>query len=93
MKKNIKYAFGFLVILFVSGCSKDYLDIENRNAFTVDSYYTTRDHAMQAIVASYDALKGNGLYGLKYPFLSIVFGDLAVMEGSVYNEFIFGFVI
>ena len=90
MKKYIKYAFGFLVILFVSGCSKDYLDIENRNAFTVDSYYTTRDHAMQAIVASYDALKGNGLYGLKYPFLSIVFGDLAVMEGSVYNEFIFG---
>ncbi|MCK5135456.1 MAG: RagB/SusD family nutrient uptake outer membrane protein [Bacteroidales bacterium] len=90
MKRNLQYTFGFIMTLLVSGCSEDYLDIENKNAFTVDSYYTTKDHAMQAIVASYDAIKGNGLYGLKYPFISIVFGDLAVMEGSVYNEFIFG---
>ena len=87
--KTFKIFFVILVAFLFSGCSEDVLNVENPNAITQYSYYKTLDHANQAIVASYDALKGNGLYGLRLPFVSNALSDFGVYEKPLYEEFIY----
>ncbi len=86
----MKKLVGLLIVtVLISGCSEDILNIENPNALTQNDYYTTVDHAHQAVVACYDALKGNGLYGLRLPWMSIAMGDFGVYEKPSYEEMIY----
>ncbi len=89
MKKNKFYILGFIFSLVSVSCSEDILDAENKNAISQSTYYTTVDHAHQAVVAGYDAMKGNGLYGLRLIFLFMAMDDQGVYEDAVYEELIF----
>ncbi len=89
MKTNKIFILALVISLFSASCSEDVLNVENPNAITQYSYYKTLDHANQAIVACYDALKGNGLYGLRLPFVSIALGDFGVFEKPIYEDFIY----
>lgn len=87
--KNLKYITVLLLLAITSGCSEDILDVENKNAITQYSYYKTADHAHQALVACYDAIKGNGLYGLRLVWVSNNMDDHTIYEKPVFEELIY----
>lgn len=89
----MKHHTSILTILglatLLAACSEDILDIENKNALTLNDYYTTAEHAEQAVVACYDAIKSNGLYGLRLTWVSIAMGDFGVYEKPIFEELIY----
>lgn len=70
-------------------CDEDYLDVTNLNAPTQSGYYTTAEHALQAVVACYDPIKGNGLYGLRITHMSIAIGDFGIYEAPSFEQLIY----
>jgi hypothetical protein len=87
--KKFKYTILIILMAFLTGCSEDILNVENQNAITQYSYYKTADHAHQALVACYDAIKGNGLYGLRLVWVSNNLDDHTVYEKPTFEEFIY----
>jgi starch-binding outer membrane protein, SusD/RagB family len=88
--KRYKIFLLVAVFSFLSGsCSEDYLDVENKNAITQNDYYNTAEHAQQAVITCYDAIKSNGLYGLRLPHMSIAIGDFGVYENDQFQRLIF----
>lgn len=87
--KSLKFIILIGILAFTVSCSEDVLDVENKNALTQYSYYKTADHAHQALVAAYDAIKGNGLYGLRLVWVSNNMDDQAIYEKPNYEEFIY----
>ncbi len=89
MKTKKIFFLSLIVSLYSAGCSEGILDVQNPNALTQYSYYTNLEQANQALVASYDALKGNGLYGLRLPFVSNAISDFGAYEKPEYNQLIY----
>ena len=55
-----KFNYIFLVILFFgvfSACSDDFIEIDNKEALTEESFWQTEEHALQALTAAYSALQ------------------------------------
>jgi starch-binding outer membrane protein, SusD/RagB family len=89
MKCKLNFILIFLLPIVFTACSKDYLDLSNPNALTLEDYYTTKEHALQAIIPCYDALKGNGIYGVRLPFIFTAMDDQGVYERPTYENYIF----
>jgi len=61
MKNNITRAIGIIILLtFVSGCSKDFLDLKPLDQEVTTTFYKTQEQATQALVAVYDVLGYDG---------------------------------
>ncbi len=60
-----KHALGgaLLTLGLLGSCSKDYLDLQPRDAFSTESFYKTQTDAIQATTAAYAQLQKQGLYG------------------------------
>ncbi len=87
--KSIRYSILIIFLFFSASCSEDILNVENKNAITQMSYYKTAEHAHQALVAAYDAIKGNGLYGLRLVWVSNNLDDHTIYEKPTFEEFIY----
>ncbi|SMB97898.1 RagB/SusD domain protein [Hymenobacter roseosalivarius DSM 11622] len=60
-KKTLGTALLSLGLL--AGCSKDYLDLQPRDAVSTEVFYKTQADAIQATTAAYAQLQKQGLYG------------------------------
>ncbi len=89
MKTSKIFFLTLIVSLFFASCSNSVLDVQNPNAITQYSYYVNLDQANQAVIACYDALKGNGLYGLRMPFVSNAISDFGVFESPRFRQLIY----
>jgi starch-binding outer membrane protein, SusD/RagB family len=70
MKRKI-YSYSILFLLlagFISGCSKDFLEIPSTGKLAEDAFYKTDEDAEQAIIAVYDVLQWH--YNTKYEWSS-----------------------
>ncbi len=54
--KKIKSIYILLIILGLSACSKDFLELEPKTSKLEDNFYKTEDDAFLAVTAIYDAL-------------------------------------
>lgn len=57
-KESIKYGFIFALIIAVSACSKDYLNVEPKGTLLEENFYQNADDAFEALVAIYDQVGG-----------------------------------
>ena len=52
-----------LTLGLLGSCSKDYLDLQPRDAVSTEVFYKTSNDAVQATTAAYSQLQKQGLYG------------------------------
>ena len=57
MKSHYKLMFALALIIFVSACSKDFLEVDPIGKMSVDQFYKTDEDATKAIMATYDILQ------------------------------------
>jgi hypothetical protein len=76
---NIKL-FSLIIILVISACVD--LDLENPNAMTEESFWQTETDLYQGVIAAYDALQLDGLFGGNLPVVLIGISDEGTAEGT-----------
>jgi len=83
MKKNrfILMAFAFLAMV---SCSDDFIDVENKELLTEDSFWQTEDHALQALTATYAAM--HSATGSKWAFFEEMYTAMAYRGDDVTNN-------
>ncbi len=90
MKNIVKRAIILTVLTGISfSCTEDYLDLENQNKITEESYYDNEESAFQAIVSCYDVMKANGLYGLQMQWVYYSIDGFSFFEDDVWNDLSF----
>ena len=58
MKSIIKLqVVAILIAIVFFSCSDDYLDLKDKQNITESSFWSTKDHAIQGITATYAALQ------------------------------------
>ncbi|GAB4012564.1 RagB/SusD family nutrient uptake outer membrane protein [Spirosoma migulaei] len=70
--KASKVYISLLVSLFLSSCSKEFLDLKPISSATADNFYQTADDFKNAVNGAYASLQSGGVFGNSY-----VFGDVA----------------
>jgi hypothetical protein len=73
MKKHIKYLLCAGVLLTAGSCKKD-LDLQNKNAYTYDTYFASDNVLNQATIATYATLLHNGLWAREWYFIFDLLG-------------------
>ena len=61
--KKKSFGLTLLTLGLLAGCSKDYLDLQPRDAVSTETFYRTQTDAIQATNSAYSQLRGQGLYG------------------------------
>ena len=57
-KEYIKYPVLFTLVLLLTACSKDYLDVKPKGTQLEDNFYQNADDAFEGLVAIYDQVGG-----------------------------------
>ena len=70
--------------LILAGCSKDYLEQNDKQSLTENTFWTTRQHALQGITATYAALQGHD--GSKWTFFEEIYTTLAYKADDLKNN-------
>ncbi|GAB4022191.1 RagB/SusD family nutrient uptake outer membrane protein [Spirosoma koreense] len=70
--KAKKVYISLLASLFLSSCSKEFLDLKPISSATSDNFYQTADDFKNAVNGAYASLQSGGVFGNSY-----VFGDVA----------------
>ncbi|MCO5258078.1 MAG: RagB/SusD family nutrient uptake outer membrane protein, partial [Lentimicrobium sp.] len=89
MKTIYKTFSTFLLIVLLSACSKDFLDLKPLDQEVSTSFYKTEDQAMQALVSIYDVLGYQETPGVSWaPFIVVsdILSDDAYAGGSDAND-------
>ncbi len=90
MKKINLYSLTAIVLMvFASGCKKDFLDLKPLDQEVTATFYKTEDHAMQALVAIYDVLTYQSTPGKAWaPFIVIsdILSDDSYAGGADAND-------
>lgn len=73
MKRKLFYIG--LIALFISACSKDYLNVKNENDYEGDTFFTNAATLTEASTAMYSALLFQGLYEREFYFIFDLFGN------------------
>jgi hypothetical protein len=73
MKKYIKYLTVVVLIIATGGCKKD-LDLQNKSAYTYDTYFTSDAAINQAVIASYATLLHTGLWAREWYYIFDLLG-------------------
>lgn len=74
MKKIIFYLSFAVLLITAAGCSKSKLDLQNKSAFTYDTYFASDDVLNQAVIATYATLLHQGLWSREYYFIFDLLG-------------------
>lgn len=70
--KKFNYIFIILIVFgAVTSCSDDFIDVENKEVLTEESFWQTEEHANQALTAAYAALQSAS--GSKWAFFEEVY--------------------
>lgn len=56
---QFKYLSVIALIIFVSSCKKDFINLTPKGQFLTENYYANRDQAYSGLVAAYDLLRKN----------------------------------
>ncbi|WP_315822084.1 RagB/SusD family nutrient uptake outer membrane protein [Paraflavitalea speifideaquila] len=83
MKLKIAALFISAATIF-TGCSDKYLELDDKQSLTETTFWTTRQHALQGITATYAALQGHD--GSKWTFFEEVYITLAYKADDVDNN-------
>ncbi|UOQ73988.1 hypothetical protein [Hymenobacter cellulosilyticus] len=78
-KRALILALGTLSLL--SGCGKDFLELQPRNAVTTEIFYKTQNDAIQATNAVYSQLQQNGMYNYSLWGIGDVMSDNSYLGG------------
>jgi hypothetical protein len=62
-KKSLGTTLLTLGLLGLGACSKDYLNLQPRNAVSTDTFYRNQTDANQATISVYSQIRGDGMYG------------------------------
>ncbi|QNR85640.1 RagB/SusD family nutrient uptake outer membrane protein [Pedobacter riviphilus] len=73
MKKYIKYLIVVVLIIATGGCKKS-LDLQNKSAYTYDTYFTSDAAINQAVIASYATLLHSGLWAREWYYIFDLLG-------------------
>jgi hypothetical protein len=73
MKKYIKYLIVVILMIATGGCKKN-LDLENKSAYTYDTYFTSDAAINQAVIASYATLLHTGLWAREWYYIFDLLG-------------------
>ena len=76
MKKS-KYIILSLAVLVMSlvSCNDDFLELDNPNAYTEESYFTTAEQLEEAVIAAYYGFYHNGLFAREWYFYHDMLGN------------------
>jgi len=74
MKTITKYILMGMIVLITS-CSEDFVELTNPNQLTTGSFWQTEDDALQGTVAIYQSQIYDGTYMRKYPWMMDVRSD------------------
>ncbi len=86
---NFKKILSFLLILIIVSCSKDFLDRENPEMVTLDSFYKTETDFNLALAGVYNILVRSDYYnGYLYRYLEIASDDANPGDDTKYNALI-----
>ena len=82
--KHIKaFIFGLLIFIVFSACTK--LDLENPNTMSEESFWKTENDLYQGVIATYDAMQLDGLFGGNIPVVLTGLADDGTGEST--NEY------
>ncbi|WPU94869.1 RagB/SusD family nutrient uptake outer membrane protein [Mucilaginibacter sabulilitoris] len=73
MKKYIKYLLVVALLIATGGCKKN-LDLQNKSAYTYDTYFTSDAAINQAVIASYATLLHTGLWAREWYYIFDLLG-------------------
>lgn len=62
-KKPLGASAALLALGLLAGCTKEYLDLQPRDAVSTELFYKTSTDAVQATTAAYAQIRGDGFYG------------------------------
>jgi hypothetical protein len=62
-KKPLGATLLTLGLLGLGSCTKEYLELQPRNAVSTDTFYANQTDANQATISAYSQIRGDGLYG------------------------------
>jgi len=83
MKKS-KYILVAIAFLAMASCSDDFIEVENKELLTEDSFWQTEDHAMQALTATYGAM--HSATGSKWAFFEEMYTAMAYRADDITNN-------
>lgn len=89
MKNNIKYFITLSMLVFLFGCSEEFLDRQPLDQEVSSNFYQTEEDAKEALVAVYDVLGYQSSPGVSWaPFVTIsdVLSDDSYAGGSDAND-------
>jgi hypothetical protein len=85
MKSIIKLqVVAILIAILFFSCSDNYLDLDDKQNITESSFWSTRDHALQGIIATYGALQGHD--GDKWTFFEETYTSIAYKGDDIDNN-------
>ncbi len=83
--KNIKYIIvAIFFIGFLNSCNDDFINVDNKEVLTEESFWQTEDHAMQALTATYAAMQSSS--GSKWEFFEEIYTSMAYRADDVENN-------
>ncbi len=74
----------FSAVMLFSSCSDKFLDLQDKQNLTENTFWTTRQHALQGITATYAALQGHN--GDKWTFFEEVYVTMAFKADDIDNN-------
>ncbi|MCF8363480.1 MAG: RagB/SusD family nutrient uptake outer membrane protein [Prolixibacteraceae bacterium] len=81
-----KYLIGLAMVSFlVTSCENDFLDIQNENSITEETYFTKAEHAYASMIGSYSKIKSWELYGAAYLRVWNSYSDLGKFHEDPYS--------
>ncbi len=85
--KKIFFYISFAMLLFgTGGCKKSRLDLQNKSAYTFDTYFASDDVLNQAVVATYATLLHQGLWSREYYFIFDLLGYEAKNDAALQGD-------
>ncbi len=83
--RKIKYIIITVCFIgFLNSCSDDFINVENKEVLTEESFWQTEEHAMQALTAAYGAMQS--ATGSKWAFFEEMYTALAYRGDDVVNN-------
>ena len=74
-----------LILIFMTGCRKDFLDYSKRGSTTPDNFYKTDAQAEEALMAAYDSWQGQVAAtgaGWQYLYMNMALSDESYAGGG-----------
>ncbi len=86
MKRIILYITILISVVSLWGCKKSLIELQNKSAYTYDSYFASYNVMNQAVVATYATLLHQGLWSREYYFIFDLLGYDAKNDAALQGD-------